>query len=328
MTFFANISARFLHPVSKTIEQCPEARFRHPKTQISSNDGERTPQATTFEPTALAIVSSKAAAAPSPEVPSRHAEQQRAQMKPMQHRDCTDASSSFSGCYTIHAGVQVVTRPSEGKTAIFLNECLLNAIKKVDALDWKGCVQDCELALNHNPLNRHALMLRAIGIVKGPLVGNGVEQGKAIGAGIIAGRQAPVERYATLVAYGLSERCENEAVERIEELVKADSTDRFAIALLLTVHFKRWYWGEHPESFTLAVRLAQKIQQQWPNDRIAMSSLFYLAGNFGRGNRQEIDFASRKIIPGYDVYPRSQIRPRAVFDYPMHIQRPAVSIDA
>ncbi|KAK1548250.1 hypothetical protein Q3G72_027371 [Acer saccharum] len=199
---------------------------------------------------------------------------------------------------------------------------LLRACVKINALDWKGCVYDCEVVLSREPQNKCALMLRAICVVKSSLVGDSIEYGEATAQGIIAGYQSPNDRFSTFVAFSVSERCDDEAVQKITKLVAADSSDRCVHALLLTIHFKRWYWGAPAEDLQRVVEIAHKMQEQWPNDRIAMSALFHLAGSTGRGHRRNMEFLSRNVTRGDDVHAKYLIRPVLSLDYPISILRP------
>lgn len=67
------------------------------------------------------------------------------------------------------------------------------------------------------------------------------------------------------------------------------------------------------------------MQEQWPNDGIAMSALHYLTGSIGRGNPALIDFETRSSKSRGAIYDKSVLRPALVFDYPVHILRPDLS---
>jgi tetratricopeptide (TPR) repeat protein len=198
----------------------------------------------------------------------------------------------------------------------------MRAIARIQLGNAEGAIADCDTILRYCPTNTFALLHRTSFLKHERGVFHGPTSREKIVQGLMHAKERISDRYATLIKYSAAPLIfptKNELSE-VESIVQARTDDKCAQAVLTAMLFSHWLWTGERHSKNQAVSHAKTMQELWPNDKLAVSVLWYLEGHLGGSSLAKSSLIGLSYGLGDALYRKESIRAGVFFDYPIEQQ--------
>lgn len=135
----------------------------------------------------------------------------------------------------------------------------------------------------------------------------------------------PEHRFAVVVKSGLGgpgapKATFDQEFLAIQKAAYREGKDRCVSALMTVMLFEQWFWRSDHDCLFRAKDSARQMLDLWPRDRLAVSVLYWLGEGNKYGNIPDLEFRRN----GENLYHKSHLGRRIIFDYPILIQLPEI----
>lgn len=189
-----------------------------------------------------------------------------------------------------------------------------------------GAIEDCDVILCLEPNNEFALLHRVTFVRDSRINGTSSKYIENVLDGVEYAEKTATTPYSIILKHaGLALfRPSQNHFEEVEHLVAATPAYRGAKVVLASMYFARWLHTGDKLCGAEASRLAVEIQKDWPNDKVAMSVLWYLKGHLGQGDLSKSNPRGYNFSLQAPLYDRERILADVFFCFPLEEQNKSI----
>lgn len=203
---------------------------------------------------------------------------------------------------------------------------IMRSVVRAKLGNLKEAIEDCDAILCRNPDNEFALLHRVSFLQDSRIRTTSSEGIKKVLRGVKFAKEMGNTPYSIVLKHAGMPRLKPDQahIEEIQNLVTAAPSYRCAKVVLTGMYFARWLYTGDKSCEAEAVRLAIEVQKDWPDDKTAMSVLWYLQGNLGQGSLLRSNPRGYDFILQDSLYPKQMIRADVLFCFPLEDQDKSV----